>query len=130
MRNFRTLNIWRQGIQLVIDIYKLSEQLPTEEKFGLKRQICRAAVSIPSNIAEGCSRPSEAEYGRFLEIALGSAFEVETQLIIIQKLHLVSSDQIEKLQTFLDIEQKMINSLISKLRPMTKSQKQIANSQS
>ncbi len=103
MRNFRTLNIWQQGIQLVIDVYKLSEQLPAEEKYGLKSQICRAAVSIPSNIAEGSSRPSEAEYGRFLEMALGSAFEVETQLIIIQKLHLVSSDQIEKLQTFLDL---------------------------
>ena len=121
MRNFRTLNIWQQGIQLVIDIYRLSERLPAEEKYGLKSQICRAAVSIPSNIAEGSSRPSEAEYARFLEMALGSAFEVETQLTIIQKLHLVSSDQIEKLQTLLDLEQKMINSLISKLKPKANS---------
>ena len=130
MRNFRTLNIWQQGIQLVIDVYKLSEKLPAEEKYGLKSQICRAAVSIPSNIAEGSSRPSEIEYGRFLEMALGSAFEVETQLMIIQKLHLVSIDQIEKLQTLLDLEQKMINSLISKLRLNAKNQKQIAKSQS
>jgi four helix bundle protein len=120
MRNFRTLNIWQQGIQLVIDIYKLCEQLPAEEKYGLKSQICRAAVSIPSNIAEGSSRPSEAEYGRFLEMALGSAFEVETQLIIIQKLRLAATDQVEKLQIFLDLEQKMINSLISKLKPKSK----------
>ena len=121
MRNFRTLNIWQQGIQLVIDVYALSEQLPNEEKYGLKSQICRAAVSIPSNIAEGSSRPSEIEYGRFLEIALGSAFELETQLMIIQKLRLVSSDQIESLRNFLDMEQKMINGLITKLKPKANS---------
>ena len=116
MRNFRTLNIWRQGIQLVADVYKLSEELPNEEKYGLKSQICRAAVSIPSNIAEGSSRQSEIEYRRFLEIAMGSAFELETQLIIIKKLHLVSNTQIENLNTCLETEQKMINSLISRLK--------------
>ena len=117
MRNFRTLNIWQQGIQLVVDVYALSEQLPHEEKYGLKSQICRAVVSIPSNIAEGSSRPSEIEYRRFLEIAFGLAFELETQLMIIQKLRLVSSDQIEYLKNFLDVEQKMINGLITKLKP-------------
>ncbi len=116
MRNFRTLNIWQQGIKLVIDVYKLSEQLPNEEKHGLKSQMCRAVVSIPSNIAEGSSSPSEIEYRRFLEIALGSAFELETQLMIIQKLRLASSGQIENLKIFLDMEQKMINSLISRLK--------------
>ena len=116
MRNFRTLNIWQQGIQLVLDVYKLSEELPNEEKYGLKSQICRAAVSVPSNIAEGSSRPSEIEYRRFLEIALGSAFELETQLRIVQKLHMVSDDQIGNLRTSLETEQKMINGLISKLK--------------
>ena len=116
MRNFRTLYIWQQGVQLVADVYKLSEELPNEEKYGLKSQICRAAVSIPSNIAEGSSRQSEIEYRRFLEIAMGSAFELETQLIIIKKLHLISNTQIENLNTCLEIEQKMINGLISKLK--------------
>ncbi len=116
MRNFRTLNIWLQGIQLVVDVYKLSEELPNEEKYGLKSQICRAVVSIPSNIAKGCSRPSEIEYRRFLEIALGSAFELETQLTIVQKLHMVSNGQIGNLKTCLEIEQKMINSLIGRLK--------------
>ena len=82
MRNIRTLDIWKQRIQLVINVYKLSEQLPNEEEYGLKSQICRAAVSVPYNIAEGSSRPGEIEYRRYLEIALGSAFELETQLMI------------------------------------------------
>ena len=86
MRNFRNLNIWQQGIELVTYVYEVAAQLPKEEKYGIASQICRASVSIPSNIAEGCSRNSDIEYKRFLEIALGSAFELETQLVIIQKL--------------------------------------------
>ena len=72
--------------------------LPNEEKFGLKSQICRAAVSIPSNIAEGSSRNSEIDFKRYLEIALGSAFELETQLIIIQELHLAPEEKLLNLK--------------------------------
>jgi len=115
MRNFRKLIIWQQGIQLVADVYKLSEELRDWEKYGLKSQTCRVVVSIPSNIAEGCSRPSEIEYRRFLEIALGSAFELETQIIIVHKLHLASTERVGTLRTCLEIEQKMINALISRL---------------
>jgi hypothetical protein len=70
MRNFRTLNIWQEGITIVTNVYKLAELLPAEEKYGLRSQICRAAVSVPSNIAEGCSRNSQMDFKRFLEIAL------------------------------------------------------------
>ena len=70
MRNFKKLEIWNKGIQIVKEIYKVSSSLPSEEKFGLKSQITRAAVSIPSNIAEGSGRNSEVECKRFLEIAL------------------------------------------------------------
>lgn len=84
MRNFRTLDIWKNGIEIVKQIYALCDKLPSEEKFGLKSQITRASVSIPSNIAEGCSRNSDIEFKRFLEIAMGSLFETETQLIISQ----------------------------------------------
>ena len=79
MRNFRILQIWQKGVQLVKEMYKLSALLPDVEKYGLKSQICRAAVSIPSNIAEGCSRHSAIDYKRFLKIAGGSSFELETQ---------------------------------------------------
>lgn len=86
MRNFKTLNIWKQGVELVKLIYQLVEKFPKEEKFGLVSQITRAAVSVPSNIAEGCSRTSELEFKRFLEITIGSLFELETQLIIAKEL--------------------------------------------
>lgn len=116
MRNFRNLNIWKEGIILVKEIYKLSNKLPKEEKFGLKSQICRAAVSIPSNIAEGCSRNSEIEFKRFLEISIGSSFELETQLIIIAELQYISEEEIKSIIEVLSKEQKMINTLINKLK--------------
>ena len=129
MRNFRELNIWKEGINLVKEIYNLAKQLPDEEKFGLKSQICRAAVSIPSNIAEGCSRNSEIEFKRFLEIAIGSSFELETQLIIIQELEFITKKDLESLFEQLSKEQKMINNLINKLKANTKSKQPKANSQ-
>ncbi len=115
MRNFRNLNIWKDGITLVTEVYRLAYLLPDEEKFGLKNQICRAAVSVPSNIAEGASRNSEIEYKRFLEIAIGSLFELETQLIIIQELSFIPESNINKIMEMISREQKMINNLIKKL---------------
>lgn len=120
MRNFRNLNIWKDGIALVSEIYQMAALLPEDEKYGLKSQICRAAVSVPSNIAEGSSRNSEIEYKRFLEIAMGSLFEVETQLIIIKKLDLVQEDKIDRILDQVHKEQKMINNLISKLKASSK----------
>jgi four helix bundle protein len=116
MKNFRKLNIWQKGIDLVIDIYKFSNDLPSDEKYGLISQIRRASVSIPSNIAEGSSRNSEKDFKRFLEIAIGSAFELETQLLIIQKLNLIEKSKCDVLIQSLQSEQKMINSLIIKIK--------------
>lgn len=116
MRDFKSLNIWKDGIALVKQVYQLSEFLPSEEKFGLRSQICRSAVSIPSNIAEGCSRSSQIDFKRFLEIALGSAFELETQLIIISELSFIKKTTINELIESLNKEQKMINNLIKKLK--------------
>lgn len=116
MRNFRNLNIWIQGVDLVKQVYVLAAMLPNEEKYGLKSQVCRAAVSIPSNIAEGCSRNSEIEYKRFLEVALGSAFELETQLIIIKELGFIENERVVEIFNALEAEQKMINNLISKIK--------------
>ena len=90
--------------------------MPSEEKFGLKSQISRAAVSVPSNIAEGCSRNSEVEFKRFLEIALGSLFEVETQLIMSEELKFLDSKDLKSIFELIQKESKMINSLISKIK--------------
>ncbi len=82
----------------------------------LRSQICRSAVSIPSNIAESCSRSSQVDFKRLLEIALGSSFELETQLIIIEELSISSPKEIKVILDQLNKEQKMINNLISKLK--------------
>ena len=82
MRNFKELKIWQKGFQIAVNCFKLATSFPKEEKLGISSQVTKAAVSIPSNIAEGSSRSSEKDYNRFLEISLGSSFELETQLLI------------------------------------------------
>lgn len=124
MRNFRNLKIWQAGIQLVKNIYDLTSEFPNNEKHGLSSQMQRAAISIPSNIAEGCSRNSQVEYKRFLEIAMGSAFEVETQLIIAKEINLIKIDDLNSTINQLHSLQKQINALISAVKkdqkPITK----------
>ena len=116
MRNFRQLNIWKEGIEIVKEIYMITKEMPEREKFGLIAQLRRAAVSIPSNIAEGCSRNSNIEYKRFLEIAMGSSFELETQLYIVQELQLLKHEALNPVFELLNTEQKMINNLITKIK--------------
>ncbi len=116
MRDFRKLRIWQNGISIVKEIYLLSSELPKEEKYGLISQMNRAAVSVPSNIAEGCSRNSDIEYKRFLEIAIGSLFELETQLILLVELNLSKQDRLQNIFNSIKIEEKQINSLINKIK--------------
>ncbi len=84
------LIVWQKAMTLVVSIYKLTESLPTDERFGLISQMRRAAVSIPSNIAEGYGRRSKGEYGHFVGIALGSLRELQTQLLLCQMLDLLT----------------------------------------
>ena len=92
MRNFKELKIWQKGFDIAISAFKLAGSFPKEEKYGITSQITRAAVSIPSNIAEGSSRTSGKEYSRFMEISLGSSFELETQLLIAQAVKYVGQE--------------------------------------
>jgi four helix bundle protein len=115
MRNFREYVIWNEGVDLTIEVYKLTQLLPKDEEYGLKSQLKRAAVSIPSNIAEGCSRSSEKDFRRFLEFSLGSAFEVETDIVVAQKLKMISESQHTPLLDGMHSLQRQISSLISKL---------------
>lgn len=99
MGTHKDLDVWKLAIDFVVDVYKLSSSFPDEEKFGLTSQIRRAAVSVPLNIAEGASRKGKKEYINFLHIAFGSLNEVETCLIIIEKLQLVEvKDEMRKLE--------------------------------
>ena len=90
--NFRRLEIWKASMDLVEKIYLVIADVPNDERFGLKSQITRAAVSIPSNIAEGSGRGSEKEFGQFLSISLGSLHEVETQLILLNRLFTIETE--------------------------------------
>ncbi|MCX6120610.1 MAG: four helix bundle protein [Ignavibacteriales bacterium] len=116
MRNFRELKIWQKGMDIVTGVYQLTSLLPKDEKFGLKTQLQRAAVSIPSNIAEGCSRNSEIDFKRFLEIAIGSTYELETQLTIVENINLVSEEKVFPMLQLLSEEQKMLNSFIASIK--------------
>jgi len=115
MRNFRDLNIWQDSIDLVTIIYSIVKKLPVDERFGLCSQMTRAAVSIPSNIAEGC-RGSDKELIQFLNISLGSAFELETQLTIAKNLNYIDNLEFEDLMSNLSILQKQINSFRSSIK--------------
>ena len=125
MKDFKRLEIWNLGMEIVKEIYSISSNLPVSEKFNLASQLTRSAVSIPSNIAEGCSRSSLADYKRFLEISLGSIFELETQLIIIQDLSLIKNgNMMNTLLEQIDHERRMLISLINKLSNDIKGKKQ------
>lgn len=116
MRNFKDLKIWQKGFDIAVRSFKLSSTFPKEERFGLCSQVTRSAVSIPSNIAEGSSRNSEKDYGRFVEISLGSSFELETQLLIAKAANLGDNALTNELLQQVDEEQKMLMSFLSKLK--------------
>jgi len=94
IKSHKDLDVWKKSIDLVTAIYSLSKTFPSEEKFGLVSQIRRAVISIPSNIAEGAARKSTKEYIQFLYISLGSLSEVETQLIIAERLCYIKENNI------------------------------------
>lgn len=116
MKNFKQLRIWQKGMEIAAQTFKLAATLPKEERYGLAVQMTKAAVSIPSNIAEGSGRSSAKENGRFLEIALGSSFELETQVLIAEAMNL--GDQAIRMTLLLDLdeEQKMLISFCRVLK--------------
>ncbi|MFT5725489.1 MAG: four helix bundle protein [Bacteroidia bacterium] len=108
MRNFRDLKIWKESIIYTIELYSVLEELPKSERYGLYSQMTRASVSIPSNIAEGC-RGSVKELKQYLNIALGSSFELESQLIIVERTNMLESSICQDLIIRLNSLQKQIN---------------------
>ena len=114
MKNHKDLDVWKKSIDLVAQIYEMSKCFPKEEAYGLQGQIRRAAVSIPANISEGASRNTKREYIQFLYIALGSASEVETHLIISQRIGFLSA--IDEALSNVENIKKMLNGLMSYLK--------------
>ena len=98
MHNFEKLLFWQKSISLAKNIYIICNEINSDEKYGLISQMKRCSVSIPSNIAEGSGRNSNKEFNHFLAIALGSAFELQTQLILVKELHLLNEDKVNKLE--------------------------------
>lgn len=113
LRDYKELLVWQRSIELVREVYKTTKMLPKDETYGISSQMRMAAVSIPSNIAEGQQRKSLKEFLQFLRISYGSAAELETQLIIAKEMYArINFSQAESL---LKEVQKMLNSLIQKL---------------
>ncbi|WP_316846320.1 four helix bundle protein [Pedobacter psychrodurus] len=107
MNNLKELKIWNKAIDLAVDVYKATSTFPNDERFGLTSQSRRAAVSIPSNIAEGAGRNSIKEFNHFLGIANGSSYELQTQLVIANRLAILESEILDPLLTQIDELQKM-----------------------
>ena len=115
MKDFRQLKVWEKAHTLVLLTYKITKKFPKEEIYGLTSQLRRAASSIPTNIAEGCGR-SGPEFRLFLQIAMGSACEVEYLLLLSHELENISESEFEDLSTRVIEIKKMVASLILKLR--------------
>jgi four helix bundle protein len=110
-RSYQDLEVWKLSINFVKEIYRLTEKFSPIEIYGLTNQIRRAAVSIPSNIAEGQGRSSAKEFRQFLAIALGALAEIETQLIVTREINLLGSEETEPLLVAIDRIRKMIRGL-------------------
>ena len=124
-RNFRNYKVWQDAVDYAAEVYKVTAEMPWFEKKGLCDQLQRAAVSISSNIAEGSAKPSNADFARFLDTALGSAYEVETQLLIAYKVGYIrneNEDENEKAATYNELHagiieiEKQLGGLIRSLR--------------
>ena len=116
MRKYRNLVIWQRSVELATSVYKITSMFPSEEKYVLISQMRRCAVSIPSNIAEGAGRSSDKDYSRFLEMAYGSAYELETQIYIAMKLEFLQTNDFELLSKEIEEIQKMIFVFTKKLK--------------
>lgn len=115
MHNFRKLQIWGDAMVLAKDVYTLLKDVPGEERFGLVSQLRRCAVSVPSNIAEGSARTSDKEFAHFLRIALGSCYEMETQIILAHDFGYIQQTQYDDIINKIIIQQKRITKFINTL---------------
>ena len=107
--NFKNLNIWKLALDLANEVYNLTDQFPINEEFGLKSQLRRCSVSVASNIAEGSSRSSNKDFNRFLEISLGSLYELQTQIIISSNRNYFDLEKLDNIENNITELQRMIS---------------------
>ena len=116
MKNFKDLQIWHRSHQLSLEIYKLTQGFPKSELYGLTSQMRRSASSVPTNIAEGCGRSTDGDFTRFLDHSMGSASELEYQLILSHDLSYLPTETFETTSSELIEIKRMLNAFIQKLR--------------
>ena len=116
MRNFRELKVWEKAHHLTLGVYKASQSFPRDEIYGLTSQIRRSSVSVPANIAEGCGRNGDAELARFLQIAMGSASELDYHLQLARDLNLLNSSDYAQLTSEVGEVKRMLTSFVQKLK--------------
>ncbi len=116
MKDFRKLNVWQKAHLLTIAVYQESKAFPKDEIFGITSQVRRSSSSIPANIAEGCGRVGDVEFGRFLQIAFGSASELEYYLLLANELKFLNEKQYKNLNTQVCDVKKILTTLIQKLK--------------
>ncbi len=116
IQSYRDLIVWKKSVDLVKQVYAATDAFPAAEQYGLVSQMRRAAISIPSNIAEGFSRNYRKEFSQFASVAFGSGAELETQLFISKELDFIKDDDFAKIQSQLQEIMKMLNKLISSLK--------------
>jgi four helix bundle protein len=116
MKDFRQLKVWGKAHELALAIYGATKEFPKEELYGLTSQIRRASMSIPTNIAEGCGRNTDADFARFLQMAMGSASETEYQLILAHDLGFLPKESYKKLHIDVEEVKRMLASLLKTLR--------------
>lgn len=118
IKSYRELIVWQKAIKLVKEVFILTDKFPKSELYGLISQMRRAAVSIPSNIAEGYGRKSSKEYAQFYSIAYGSALELETQIIISKEIEFTLLENFDKVDLLLEEVSRMLNSMTSQMKQL------------
>jgi four helix bundle protein len=129
LKDFKELKVWAKSHQLTLRAYEISRSFPREEMYGLTSQLRRSAVSICANVAEGCGRRSDGEFTRFLQIARGSASELEYHPLLARDLHFMADAEFRRIEQQVLEVQRMLTSLVQRVRPVSHSKSEAVASQ-
>ena len=120
MKDFKELKVWRKAQSLAVEVYRVTMRFPREELYGLTSQLRRSAVSIGANIAEGCGRRTDGDFTRFLQIARGSASELEYELLLARELGLLAHDEGHRLEQQVVEVERMLTALVQRIQSVTR----------